>query len=270
VSTRHQRGHRQVAISPQAHLGRLPRPLQGPLGPLGLHSTPRSGLRRDLKPRRQVCHCSHRHLPRPLPGLGDPSAQRQECLPPRHSDGDCLLQPAHRLRRQSSSGSDLPAELLPLRPQVGVVGLVQSLRFLLGLHRLHRGQVGHVPLHLPPRRRYHLPSALHRRHCAHGIHRRPSTAHDRRPAAGVRDEGPGAPPPLPRHHRRAPAPGSLPPSAPIRHRHTGEGWYVRLQAMLHACRHSDEALRGRRAPGRRCDVLPEPDRRAPVPHLLQA
>jgi hypothetical protein len=23
-------------------------------------------------------------------------------------------------------------------------------------------------------------------------------------------------------------------------------------------------------PGRRCDVLPEPDQRAPVPHLLQA
>jgi hypothetical protein len=45
ASTRHQRGHRHVAISPQANLGRLPRPLQGPLGPLGLHPAPRSGLR---------------------------------------------------------------------------------------------------------------------------------------------------------------------------------------------------------------------------------
>jgi hypothetical protein len=108
-------------------------------------------------------------------------------------------------------------------------------------------------------RRDHLPSALRRRHCTHRIHRRPSTAHDRRPAAGVHDEGPGAPPPLPQHHCRAPAPGSLPPSAPVRHRHTGAGWHVRLQALLHACRHSGEALRGRWAPGRRCDVLPEPD-----------
>jgi hypothetical protein len=35
VSTKHQRGHRQVAISPQAYLGWLPRLLQGPLGPSG-------------------------------------------------------------------------------------------------------------------------------------------------------------------------------------------------------------------------------------------
>jgi hypothetical protein len=38
------------------------------------------------------------------------------------------------------------------------------------------------------------------RHCAHGIHRRPHTAHDRHPSARVRDGGPGAPP-LPRHQR---------------------------------------------------------------------
>jgi hypothetical protein len=41
VSIRHQRGNRQVDFSPQADLGRLPRPLQGPLGPLGLHPMPR-------------------------------------------------------------------------------------------------------------------------------------------------------------------------------------------------------------------------------------
>jgi hypothetical protein len=52
---------------------------------------------------------------------------------------------------------------------------------------------------------------------------------------GVRDEGPGAPPPLPRYHRRASAPGSLSPPAPVRHRHPGAGWHVRLQALLHAC-----------------------------------
>jgi hypothetical protein len=74
VSTRHQRGHRQVAISPQADLGWLPRPLQGPLGPSGLHPAPRSRLRRDLQPRRQIRHCPRRPLPRPLPRLGDPSA----------------------------------------------------------------------------------------------------------------------------------------------------------------------------------------------------
>jgi hypothetical protein len=70
MSSRHQRGHRQVALSPQADLGWLPRPLQGLLGPSGLHPAPRSGLRRDLQPRRQVRHRSRR--PRPLPGLGDP------------------------------------------------------------------------------------------------------------------------------------------------------------------------------------------------------
>jgi hypothetical protein len=91
--------------------------LQGPLCPSGLHLAPRSKLRRDLQPRRQVRHRSCRPLPRPLPRLGDPSARRQECLSPWHSDGDCLLQPAHRLRRHRSPGSGLSAEPLPLRPQ---------------------------------------------------------------------------------------------------------------------------------------------------------
>jgi hypothetical protein len=48
------------------------------------------------------------------------------------------------------------------------------------------------------RRRHHLHPALRRRHCAHNIHHRPSTLHDRRPLAGVCDEGPGDPSPLPR------------------------------------------------------------------------
>jgi hypothetical protein len=48
-STRHQRGHWQVDLLPQADLGWLARPLQGPLGPSMLHSVPRSGLRRDLQ-----------------------------------------------------------------------------------------------------------------------------------------------------------------------------------------------------------------------------
>jgi hypothetical protein len=48
---------------------------------------------------------------------------------------------------------------------------MQSLRLLLGLHRLRRGQVKHVPLHLPTRRRHRLHPALRRRYCAHRIHR---------------------------------------------------------------------------------------------------
>jgi hypothetical protein len=75
-----------VALSPQADLRWLPRPLEGLLGPSGLHLAPQSGLRRDLKPRRQVRHRSRHPLPRPIQGLGDPSARHQECLPPRHSD----------------------------------------------------------------------------------------------------------------------------------------------------------------------------------------
>jgi hypothetical protein len=51
TSTRHQRGHQRVALSPQADLGRLPRRLQGSLlGPSGLHLAPQSGLRRDPQP----------------------------------------------------------------------------------------------------------------------------------------------------------------------------------------------------------------------------
>ena len=41
TSNRHQRGQRQVDLPLQAHLGWLARPLQGLLGPSGIHSTPR-------------------------------------------------------------------------------------------------------------------------------------------------------------------------------------------------------------------------------------
>jgi hypothetical protein len=177
-------------------------------------------------PRRQVRRRSSRSHPRPLSRLGDSSARCQECLPPRHSDEDCLLQPTHRLRRLHSSGFGMSAEPLPVRPHAGITGLVQSLCLQLGLHRLRRGQVGHVHVHLPAWQRHHLPPDLRRQHCAHDIHRRPSTAHDRCPSAGVRDEGPSASSPLPRHHHRAPASGSLPPPAPIRHRHPGTRWHV--------------------------------------------
>jgi hypothetical protein len=87
------------------------------------------------------------------------------------------------------------------------MSLIQSLCFLLGLHRLRRGQVGHVPVHLSARRR-----ALN---CG------PSTTHDRRPSARVHDEGPRASSPLPRHYYRASASGSLPPPAPVCPRHLG-------------------------------------------------
>jgi hypothetical protein len=76
--------------------------------------------------------------------------------------------------------------------------MVQSLR----LHRIPRSQIRHVPIYLTMRRRCCLPPALRRRHCAHDIHSRPSTTYNRRPPAGVRDEGPGAPSPLPQYHRR--------------------------------------------------------------------
>jgi hypothetical protein len=39
----------------------------------------------------------------------------------------------------------------------------------------------------------------------------------------------------PLHDCRTPAPGSLPAPASVRHRHSGAGWHVRLQALLHAC-----------------------------------
>jgi hypothetical protein len=176
-----------------------------------------------LRSRHQVRHRSSRPLPCPLPGMGNPSARSQECLPTWHSDEYCLLQPAHWLRRRRLAGSGLPAKPLPVRPQAGTVGMVQSLRLLLGLHRLRRGQVRHVHVHLPARRRHRLPHALRRRHCAHDIHRRPSTAYDRCPSTGVHDEGPGASSPLPWHHHRASSSWSLPPPTPLRHQHPGAG-----------------------------------------------
>jgi hypothetical protein len=91
----------------------------------------------------------------------------------------------------------LPLEPLPLWPQEGTTSLVQSLHRLPGLHRFRRGQVGHITLHLPTGRGHHIPPPLHRRHCAHGIHRRSPTAHDHCPPTGVCDEGPGASPSLP-------------------------------------------------------------------------
>jgi hypothetical protein len=96
----------------------------------------------------------------------------------------------------------------------------------------------------------------------------PPLAHDRGPSARVCDEGPRASPPLPWDHSRAVASESLPPPTPVRSRHHGAGWHVRLQALLHVCRHSGEALRGRQAPGRECDDVPEPHRRSPVPDVL--
>jgi hypothetical protein len=39
-----------------------------------------------------------------------------------------------------------------------------------------------------------------------------------------------------------PAPHAAQRPAPVRHRHPGAGWHVRLQALLHACRHLGEAL----------------------------
>jgi hypothetical protein len=61
-----------------------------------------------------------------LSGLGDPSTRCQECLPPRHSDGDCLLQPAHRLPRRRSSRPSLSTEPLHVRPQAGAAGMVRA------------------------------------------------------------------------------------------------------------------------------------------------
>jgi hypothetical protein len=38
-----------------------------------------------------------------------------------------------------------------------------------------------------------------------------------------------------RHHCRTTAPGSLPAPEAVRHRYSGAGWHVRLQALLHSC-----------------------------------
>jgi hypothetical protein len=56
VSTRHQRGHRQVALSPQAILdGSLDR-YKARWVLQGFTQRPRSGLRQDLHPRHQVLY----------------------------------------------------------------------------------------------------------------------------------------------------------------------------------------------------------------------
>jgi hypothetical protein len=49
--------------------------------------------------------------------------------------GDCLLQPAHRLRRRRSSGSSLPTELLQYGLKQAPRAWYRSLRLILGLHR---------------------------------------------------------------------------------------------------------------------------------------
>jgi hypothetical protein len=138
----------------------------------------------------------------------------------------------------------MSAKLLPPWPQAGIAGLVQPLRLLLSLHRLRRGRVRYLTLHIPTSRGHRLPPPLRRQNCAHSIHRQPFTLHDHCPPAGVYDEGPGAPQPLPQHYHRAHALGSLPSLAPVRHRHPGASRHVRLQALLHACRHSGNALSG--------------------------
>jgi hypothetical protein len=153
VSLGHQRGHRQVDFPPQVHVRRLAGLVEGPLGPSGFHLAPWSGLRRDLQSRRQVRNRSDR----PLPGLDGPLAGRQECLPPWHSNQDGVLLPARRLRQLRLLGSGLQAELLHVWPQGGTTGLAQLLHLLLGLTRLRRGQVGHVPIHPSTQRRHRLP-----------------------------------------------------------------------------------------------------------------
>jgi hypothetical protein len=79
-------------------------------------------------------------------------------------------------------------------------------------------------------------------------------AHDRRPSARVRDEGPGASPPLPRDHRRAAASGSLPPPTPVRSRHPGVGLACPAASpdpRLSKLRRSFPRMTGRRLPTQR-------------------
>jgi hypothetical protein len=63
----------------------------------------------------------------------------------------------------------LQAQQVPLRPQAGPPGLVQSLRHLLVFAGFRRGQVGHVPVHPPSRLRYSTPPPLRRRHRPHRL-----------------------------------------------------------------------------------------------------
>ena len=50
MSARYQCGHSQVALSPQADFGWLPRPLQGSLGSSGLHPATRRGYDETFSP----------------------------------------------------------------------------------------------------------------------------------------------------------------------------------------------------------------------------
>jgi hypothetical protein len=82
-SARCQRRHRQVDLDAQA-VGRwYPGAVQGSLGSSGLHSAPRSRLRRDLQPGSEAGHRPHGALAGPRSLLARSLTQRQERLPAR-------------------------------------------------------------------------------------------------------------------------------------------------------------------------------------------
>jgi hypothetical protein len=69
----------------------------------------------------------------------------------------------------------LQAQEVPLRPQAGSPSLVQSLRHLLALTGLCRGQGGHLRVRLSSWPGYCVPP-LRRQHCPHGLLPRPPVA----------------------------------------------------------------------------------------------
>jgi hypothetical protein len=117
-------------------------------GPSGLHPAPWSGQWRDLQPCRQVRHRSDHPLPRP-PEIGRSISSMSRMTSSWHSDRDCLLQPAHLLRRLHSSGSGLSAEPLPVRPQA--CWKLRRRDNPAGCRRVPTSQVSSSGMRKPPR-----------------------------------------------------------------------------------------------------------------------
>jgi hypothetical protein len=93
--------------------------VQGSLCALRLHPAPRSRLRRDLQSGGQACHRPDCFDSRSIQGLAGPLARCEECLPPRHPDGDGLLHTTCWVCRSRSPRHGLQAQQVPLRPQAG-------------------------------------------------------------------------------------------------------------------------------------------------------
>jgi hypothetical protein len=215
----------------------------------------------------QTCHRPDCLDSRSVSGLVGPPARREERLPPRHPNGDGLLHSTRWVCRPCSPRHGLQAQQVPLRPQAGPPGLVQSLRHFLVLAGFRRSQVEHVSVPPPSRPRHCLPP-LRRRCSAHRLLSWAPASHHLLSPAGVRDEGPGGAPPLPRGHRQASSPGPVSsPAATLSTSLSALAWPSVSPARTRWIR---RARSPRPPPGRRSDRLPEYCRGTSVPHVHQA